>query len=59
METWQQIVLLLIGGLVAFLFFPGVKRMLEQSENAPKDWPAVLVPLALVVVFVIVLIALV
>ncbi len=56
METWQQIVLLLIGGVVAFLFFPGVKRMLESSENAPKDWPGVLIPLALVVGFVILLI---
>lgn len=56
METWQQIVLLLIGGAAAFLFFPGVKRMLEASENAPKDWPGVLIPLALVVGFVILLI---
>lgn len=56
METWQQIVLLLIGGGIAFMFFPGVKRMLEQSENAPKDWPAVLIPLGLVVLFVIFLI---
>jgi predicted PurR-regulated permease PerM len=58
METWQQLMLLLIGGVIAFLFFPGVKRMLEQSEKAPKDWPAVLIPLALVVVFVIFLIML-
>ncbi len=59
MDTWQQIALLLIGGLIAFLFFPGVKRMLEASENAPKDWPGVLVPLALVIGFVLLLIALV
>ena len=56
MDTWQQIALLLIGGVVAFLFFPGVKRMLESSENAPKDWPGVLIPLGLVVAFVILLI---
>ena len=59
METWQQIVLLLIAGLVAFLFFPGVKRMLDQSEKAEKDWPAVLVPLGIVVLFVILLIMMV
>ncbi len=59
METWQQIILLLIAGVVAFLFFPGVKRMLDQSEKAEKDWPAVLVPLGLVVLFVILLIMLV
>lgn len=59
METWQQIILLLIGGLVVFLFFPGTKRMLEQSENAEKDWPAVLIPIGLVVLFVILLVMLV
>jgi hypothetical protein len=59
METWQQIVLLLIAGVVAFLFFPGVKRMLAESEKAEKDWPAVLVPLGIVVLFVILLIMLV
>lgn len=59
METWQQIILLLIAGVVAFLFFPGVKRMLDQSEKAEKDWPAVLVPLGLVVLFVLLLIMLV
>jgi len=59
METWQQIILLLIAGVVAFLFFPGVKRMLDQSEKAEKDWPAVLIPLGLVVLFVILLIMLV
>lgn len=59
METWQQIILLLIAGVVAFLFFPGVKRMLDQSEKAEEDWPAVLVPLGLVVLFVILLIMLV
>ena len=59
MDTWQQIALLLVGGIVAFLFFPGVKRMLEKSEKAPKDWPGVLIPLALVIAFVLLLIALV
>ncbi|KAA3634160.1 MAG: hypothetical protein DWQ08_00935 [Proteobacteria bacterium] len=59
METWQQIVVLLLAGLVAFLFFPGVKRMLERSEKAEKDWPAVLIPLGLVVLFVVMLVMLV
>ncbi|GJL81447.1 MAG: hypothetical protein DHS20C01_10810 [marine bacterium B5-7] len=59
MQTWQQIVLLILAGLVAFLFFPGVKRMLDDSEKAEKDWPAVLIPLSLVVLFVIVLVMLV
>jgi hypothetical protein len=59
METWETIVLLLLGGGVAFFFFPGVKRMLADSEKAEKDWPAVLIPIGAVVLFVVLLIALV
>lgn len=59
METWEQVVALLLAGLVAFFFFPGVKAMLKQSEEAEKDWAAVLIPIGLVVLFVILLISLV
>ena len=57
METWE----ILLAGLVAvgviFLFRPGIRAGLNQSREAPKDWRGVLVPLALVVAFVILLIA--
>jgi hypothetical protein len=33
-------------------FRPGIKAAIERGRNAEKDWPAVLVPLALVVLFV-------
>ena len=59
MQTWEIIVLLLMAGGVAYFFFPGVKAMLKQSEEAEKDWPAVLIPLGLVVLFIILLISLV
>ena len=59
MDTWQQIILLLLGGVIAFLFFPGVKQMLKQSEQAEKDWPSVLIPIGMVVLFVVLLIMLV
>lgn len=49
----------LIAVLVIFWFRPGIKATLEQSRQAPKDWPSALIPLALVVLFVILLIALV
>ncbi len=59
METWQKIIVLLLAGGVTFFFLPGVKQMLKQSEDAEKDWPSILIPIALVVLFVLLLIALV
>ena len=62
METaaWWEI---LLGGLIAVLlilwFRPGIKASMEHSRTAKKDWPAVLIPLALVVLFVILLIGMV
>ncbi|HRC71525.1 MAG TPA: hypothetical protein PK880_03215 [Candidatus Competibacter sp.] len=58
--TWWEI---LLGGLAALLvvlwFRPGVKAALERGRTAKKDWPAALIPLALVVVFVLLLVQLV
>ena len=59
MQTWEIIVLLLMAGGVTHFFFPGIKTMLKQSEEAEKDWPAVLIPLGLVVLFIMLLISLV
>ena len=58
--AWWEI---LLGGLAALLvilwFRPGIKAAMERSKTAKKDWPAALIPIALVVVFVLVLIQLV
>ncbi|MBK8535624.1 MAG: hypothetical protein IPL59_11090 [Candidatus Competibacteraceae bacterium] len=62
METaaWWEI---LLGGLAALLvilwFQPGIKAAIERSRTAKKDWPAALIPLGLVVLFVLLLIQLV
>ncbi len=62
METaaWWEI---LLGGLAALLvilwFRPGIKAAIERSRAAKKDWPAALIPLGLVVLFVLLLIQLV
>lgn len=61
METaaWWEI---LLGGLAALLvilwFQPGIKAAIERSRTAKKDWPAALIPLGLVVLFVLLLIQL-
>jgi hypothetical protein len=54
---------LLLGGAVALLmilwFRPGIKAALERGKTAKKDWPAVLIPIGLVVLFVLLLIQIV
>ena len=57
LAPWWEI---LLGGVIAVLlilwFRPGIKASIERSRTAKKDWPAVLIPVALVVAFVILLI---
>ncbi len=57
LPTWE----LIAGGLlmVALVFFSrgGVKKMLKDSEDAPKDWMGFLLPMAFVVIFVVLVIA--
>jgi len=57
---WWEI---LLGGVVALLlilwFRPGLKAAMARSRTAKKDWPAALIPLALVVLFVLLLIQMV
>jgi hypothetical protein len=57
--NWEILLAGLVAVLIILLFRPGIKAALEHSRQAPKDWPAVLLPLALVVLFVLLLIAMV
>ena len=59
MATWEKILLGILALLVILWFFPGVKTMMKQSQEAPRDWASVLWPIAAVVGFVIFLIAVV
>jgi hypothetical protein len=60
MSTWEMVLLGAITVLVLLWFGPGVKTLLEQSRQAEhRDWRGVLVPIALVVLFVLLLISLV
>ncbi len=48
----ETIIIGLIALLVLFWFSPGIKAALERGKQARSDWPAVVIPLALVVLFV-------
>lgn len=57
METWEKLVVGALALLVLFWFFPGIKPMMAKSKAARQDWPGLLIPIGLVVVFVLFLIA--
>lgn len=58
MPLWEQILVGVVALLVLLWFGPGIKGALEQSRRAEqKDWKGVLIPLALVVLFVLFLIS--
>jgi len=57
MALWEQLALGAVALLVIFWFKPGVNAALKQSEEAEKDWLAVLLPIAAVILFVVFLVA--
>ncbi len=56
LATWEKLLLGVLALVVILWFSPGIKSLLRQSQDTPKDWPAVLAPLVLVIAFVIMLI---
>lgn len=59
LSTWENVLLGALALLAIFWMKPGIKAALAKSKTAQSDWPAVLIPLALVVLFVLLLIAMV
>ena len=59
MGIWTQIGLGVVALIILLLFAPGIKKAMQQSQQAEKDWKGVLVPIAVVILFVMLLIALV
>ncbi|MCF6281626.1 MAG: hypothetical protein L3J28_05325 [Candidatus Polarisedimenticolaceae bacterium] len=57
MEIWEQLILGGMAALIFFLFRPGIKAALKQSNEAEKDWQGALLPIGAVVLFVFLLIA--
>ena len=60
MATWEMLLLGVLLVLVLFWIGPGVKAMLEKSSQAEeRDWAGLLIPIALVILFVLLLISMV
>ena len=59
LATWEKLLLGVTGLMVLLWFSPGIKAMIAQSRDAQKNWPALLIPAVVVVIFVILLLNLV
>jgi len=59
LSTWENLLLGVFAILLIFWMKPGIKAALEKSKTTQSDWPALLIPIALVVLFVCFLIAMV
>lgn len=58
-SIWENLLLgLLVSGML-FWMGSGIKATMEKSRTAKSDWPAVVVPIGFVILFVIFLIAMV
>ncbi|MAS83538.1 MAG: hypothetical protein CMF44_02700 [Legionellales bacterium] len=58
MNLWEQILLGMVAVIVTFLFWPGIKKAIEQSKNVENpDWAGALIPIGVVVLFIIFLIS--
>jgi len=60
MEVWEQVLLGAAALLILLFFGPGANQALKNSpKGSSSDWMGVAKPIAIVILFVIVLIALV
>ncbi len=60
MEMWLQIIVAIVLGMLLFRMYPAAKNWMENGPKAEKgDWQAAILPLAAVIGFVILLIAMV
>lgn len=51
-SIWEMLLIGLLALLVIFWFSAGIKAASERAKQTPADWSAVLIPLALVTLFV-------
>jgi hypothetical protein len=59
MSTVESIVLGALAILLLFWMQPGIKAAMTRSKQATADWPSLIVPIGMVVIFVLFLIVMV
>jgi len=59
LPTWEKLLLGVLALLVILWVFPGIKALMAQAQDAPRDWQSLIFPLLAVIAFVILLIFLV
>jgi hypothetical protein len=59
LSTWENLLLGAVAILVIFWMSPGIQASIEKSKTAKADWPGLLIPLALVILFVLFLVSMV
>jgi len=58
-SPWEAVILGILALLLVFWFRPGIKEALRQSREAEhRDWAGALIPIAVVILFVVLLITL-
>ncbi|MCH7696365.1 MAG: hypothetical protein IIB73_08745 [Proteobacteria bacterium] len=59
MAVWEQVLMGMGAFLILFLFWPGVKQVMQRSKQVENpDWQSALLPIGVVVLFVVLLIML-
>ena len=57
METWEAVLVGIIGLAVLFIFAPGLRERMRNTRKAePGEWTGVLVPIGLVVLLVVLMV---
>lgn len=59
LSTWENLFVGAVAILMIFWMKPGIKAAMERSKTAQSDWPSLLIPLILVVLFVFMLVGMV
>ena len=54
--TWEKLLLGVLVLLVILWFSPGIKKMMKVSREAKSDWIGLIIPIAMISLFVFVLI---
>ncbi len=57
--NWESILVGIMALGVVFWMWPGVKQAMAQSKEAEKDWPAFIIPMLMVALFILFLISMV